>query len=93
MRLLDPALQDLTPHHLLLYWRYQVIRTIVDFCAAMGFVIGSACFFFTATETVALWMFLVGSLLFGVKPTIDVIRSAHLRRLPGQADSPLRGIS
>jgi hypothetical protein len=89
MRLLDPVLHDLTPHHLAVYWRYQVVRTLVDFGAAMCFTVGSAFFFFTATDTAALWLFLVGSILFALKPTIDVVRSAHLRRLPGQADSPL----
>ena len=72
-----------------MYWRYQVVRTAVDFGAAACFVIGSAFFFFTSTTTAADWLFLIGSLLFALKPTIDMVRSAHLRRLPGQADSPL----
>ena len=88
MKLLDPHLADLTPTHLELYWRYQVVRTLVDFGAAVCFVIGSAFFFFVSTTTEADWLFLVGSILFALKPTIDVVRSAHLRRLPGQADGP-----
>lgn len=85
MRLLDPSLHDLTPRHLEVYWRYQIVRTAVDFGAALCFVIGSAFFFFTATAIAADWLFLVGSILFAVKPTIDVTRSAHLVRLPGPA--------
>jgi hypothetical protein len=34
------------------------------------------------------WLFLFGSILFALKPTIDVIRSAHLERLPGQSLGP-----
>jgi hypothetical protein len=33
MKLLDPVLTDLTPRHLEIFWRYQVVRTAVDFGA------------------------------------------------------------
>jgi hypothetical protein len=81
-RLLDPALHDLSPRHIEVYWRYQVVRTAVDFGAAACFVVGSIFFFFERTTTLATWLFLVGSLLFAVKPTIDLVRSLHLNRLP-----------
>ena len=87
MRLLDPLLNDLTPHHLAVYWRYQVVRTLVDFAAAACFLVGSVFFFFTTTTLAADWLFLIGSILFAAKPTIDVVRSAHLKRLPGQANT------
>ena len=61
MRILDPVLNDLTPRHLEIFWRYQVVRTGVDFGAATCFVVGSACFFFASLSTVADWLFLVGS--------------------------------
>lgn len=82
MKLLDPALKDLSPRHLTVYWRYQVVRTAVDFGAALCFVVGSTFFFFASMVRAADWLFLVGSILFAVKPTIDLIRSVHLRRLP-----------
>lgn len=85
MRLLDPLLNDLTPRHLEIYRRYQIVRTAVDFGAAVCFVIGSAFFFFPSTTKAADWLFFIGSLLFAVKPTIDMVRSVHLKRLPGQA--------
>jgi hypothetical protein len=84
--LLDPVLHELSPRHLEIYWRYQVVRTGVDFGAALCFVVGSVFFFFDRTTTLATWLFLVGSVLFAVKPTIDMIRSVHLRRLPESAD-------
>jgi hypothetical protein len=89
VKLLDPLLNDLSPRHLEIYWRYQVVRTAVDFGAAICFVIGSAFFFFASLTTEADWLFLVGSLLFAVKPTIDMVRSGHLRRLPADRDSGL----
>lgn len=79
--MLDPLLNDLSPRHLEIYWRYQVVRTAVDFGAALCFVVGSAFFFFASMTVAADWLFLVGSILFAVKPTIDMIRSVHLRRL------------
>ncbi|MGI8753388.1 MAG: YrhK family protein [Acidimicrobiales bacterium] len=36
------------------------------------------------------WLFLVGSLLFALKPTIDLVRSAQLRKLPGHIEGPSR---
>lgn len=81
-RLLDPALHDLGPRHLEIFWRYQVVRTGVDFGAAVCFVVGSIFFFSESTTLAADWLFLVGSILFAVKPTIDLVRSVHLRRLP-----------
>ncbi|WP_375486740.1 YrhK family protein [uncultured Jatrophihabitans sp.] len=88
MKLLDPHLADLTPAHVALFWRYQVVRTLVDFGAAACFVVGSVCFFYASLTTEADWLFLVGSILFALKPTIDVVRALHLRRLPGQDDGP-----
>src|SRR5579875_147904 len=82
MKILDPILNDLTPRHIEIYWRYQVVRTGVDFGAATCFVAGSACFFFTSLSTTADWLFLIGSVLFATKPTIDMVRSLQLRRLP-----------
>jgi hypothetical protein len=90
-RLLDPALHDLSPRHLEIYWRYQVVRTGVDFGAALCFVVGSVLFFFERTTLAATWFFLVGSILFAIKPTIDLIRSVHLRRLPESDDSSSSG--
>jgi hypothetical protein len=82
MKLLDPVLNDLTPRHVEIFWRYQVVRTAVDFGAASCFVVGSAFFFFASMTTPADWLFLLGSILFAIKPTIDMVRSLHLRRLP-----------
>lgn len=92
-RLLDPHLADLTPAHVALFWRYQIVRTLVDFGAVVCFVIGSVLFFFAGTTTAADWLFLVGSILFALKPTIDVVRSAQLRKLPGQQDGPPHAVA
>ena len=81
-RMLDPVLRDLSPRHLEVYWRYQVVRTAVDFGAAVCFVVGSIFFFSESTTLLATWLFLLGSILFAVKPSIDLVRSVHLGKLP-----------
>lgn len=81
MKILDPILNDLSPRHIEIFWRYQVVRTGVDFSAAVCFVVGSALFFFATLSTPADWLFLVGSVLFALKPTIDMVRSLHLSRI------------
>ena len=88
MKAADLVLADLSPARLAVYARYQVVRTLVDFGAAACFVVGSLFFFSESTAIEADWLFLVGSVLFALKPTIDLVRAAHLRRLPGQADGP-----
>jgi len=87
MKLLDPLLADLSPRHVEIFWRYQVVRTAVDFGAASCFVLGSVFFFYKSMTLAADWLFLVGSILFAVKPTIDMTRSVHLRRLPALSAS------
>ncbi|SHF09431.1 YrhK-like protein [Loktanella atrilutea] len=65
---------------------YEIARTSVDFGAASCFVVGSIFFFWSTTETVALWLFLVGSILFAVKPTLKLSREIHLARIGDAAD-------
>jgi len=88
MMLLDPTLRDLTPRHIEIFWRYQVVRTGVDFGAASCFVVGSIFFFYASMSIPADWLFLTGSILFAIKPTIDMVRAVHLRRLPTNGAAP-----
>jgi hypothetical protein len=81
-KLLDPTLINLTPRHSAVYRDYQIVRVVVAFCAAACFVTGSVFFLFPGSTTVSAGLFLAGSILFAVKPTIDLVRSFHLRRIP-----------
>lgn len=82
VKLLDPTLHQISPRHLELFWRYQIVRTSVDFGAACCFVVGSIFFFYESMAIPACWLFLIGSILFAVKPSIDMVRSMHLKKLP-----------
>ncbi|MEQ8895880.1 MAG: YrhK family protein [Roseovarius sp.] len=61
-----------------LYAAYEIAHTIVDFSAAVSFLIGSVLFFWKESETAAIWFFVVGSVLFCVKPTLRLAREVHL---------------
>lgn len=78
----DPNRSIASPHHAKIYGFYEKLYTIIDFCAAMLFVVGSILFFYDALVFTGTWLFLVGSLLFGARPTVKLLREFHLARLP-----------
>jgi hypothetical protein len=61
---------------------YEVLYHANDFVAGLTFVIGSVLFFWPETEHDGTWLFLVGSILFTLRPAINVARDFHLTRLP-----------
>jgi flagellar biogenesis protein FliO len=63
-----------SPRHQQIWARYEIFYTIIDFSAALLFVVGSIYFFFPDASTEASWCFLFGSLFFAMKPTIRLIR-------------------
>lgn len=74
MSLFHPANRTKTPRHAEIWAAYQIAHTIVDFAAAGMFIVGSALFFFDSTQVAATWLFLIGSIFFGLKPTIRLAR-------------------
>ncbi len=72
--------------------RYQTAFLVVDFAAALQFVVGSVFFFFPAWQTAGTWLFLIGSLCFAVKPSLRLARQLHLRRLARKAEVTLEAL-
>ncbi len=68
------------------YAYFELVYTCVDFSAAACFTIGSVLFFWKSTETPAIWLFLIGSILFAAKPTLRLAREIKLVRM-GKLDS------
>ncbi|MBO0344595.1 YrhK family protein [Roseibium limicola] len=62
--------------------RYELARTLVEFLAAVMFIIGSVFFFYESLTYAGTWLFVVGSVLFAVRPTIRLMLELHLARLP-----------
>lgn len=61
-----------------LYARYELMHTLADFGAALSFVVGSVLFFFDGWRHVGTWLFLIGSVLFAVKPSLRLLRELRL---------------
>lgn len=61
---------------------YEMAITVVEFLAALLFLIGSVFFLYDALMYAGTWMFLIGSLFFIVRPTVRLMREFHLARLP-----------
>lgn len=85
MRLFYRENQDQNADTRRIYTLYEIARTSVDFAAAICFVIGSVLFFWPSVETQAIWLFVIGSIFFLVKPALKLSREIHLWRL-GQID-------
>lgn len=74
MRLFNPDNHTRSAEHKRIYAYCELAYTIVDVSAAVLFVIGSILFFSDSTTHVGTWLFLVGSVLFGLRPTIKLYR-------------------
>lgn len=81
MKMFDPDNHTRSAAHKKIYAFYTIAYTVVDFSAAVLFVIGSILFFSSSTTYAATWLFLIGSILFGVRPTLTLLRElAYVRQ-------------
>jgi len=83
-KLFRHELRSLTAKHRALTRNYEILYHVNDFVAGLTFVIGSLLFFSASTEYVGTWLFVVGSILFTLRPGINVARDLHLTRLPAE---------
>ena len=82
----NPDNRTRSDRHRRIYAIYEVIYTLVDFLAALLFLVGSVMFFYASLENPAIWCFVIGSLFFMMKPSIRVIREFHLLAIGDYAD-------
>jgi len=82
MKPFDQGLRTRSPRHEALTRRYEITRTVIEFLAALAFVVGSVLFFYPALVYAGTWFFVVGSVFFAVRPTIRLLLELHLARLP-----------
>lgn len=68
------------------YAAYELIYTIVDFSAALFFIIGSIFFFYEELMRAGTWLFLVGSVFFAAKPMLRLLRELKLARMGDTED-------
>jgi hypothetical protein len=80
MKIFQPKNNVESPEHERIYAIYEVWYTVVDFLAASLFLVGSVLFFWSSTQMPAIWMFVIGSICFALKPTLWLMRElSHLR--------------
>ncbi len=85
MAFYDPQTPTLSADHRRIHAAYEIAHTVVDFSAALLFVVGSILFFWEETTYAATWLFLIGSICFALKPTIKLLREVRYWRM-GQTD-------
>jgi hypothetical protein len=62
--------------------RYEMISIVNDFFIASWFLSGSVFFLYPSMEKVAIWLFIIGSAQFLIRPTIRLLAHLHIRRVP-----------
>ena len=78
----NPLTLKLGREELIIRRRYEVVSIINDFFIAIWFLVGSILFLFPKHETAAIWLFIIGSFQFLVRPTIRLISHIYIRRIP-----------
>ncbi|MHA3977221.1 YrhK family protein [Halovulum sp. GXIMD14794] len=81
MRFFHPGNRSRSDEHERIYAVYELWFTVVDFAAAICFVVGSILFFSEATTFAATWLFLIGSICFALKPSIRLAREWRYWRM------------
>lgn len=78
----NPLTLRLGHEELIIRRRYEVLSIINDFLIAIWFLVGSILFLFPEYEKAAIWLFIIGSFQFLVRPAIRLIGHLHIQRIP-----------
>lgn len=81
-RLFNRDNRSLTPAHEKTTTRYEIARTGIEFAAAVAFIVGSVFFFYDSLQYAGTWLFVIGSLLFAVRPAVRLAMEIQLVTLP-----------
>ncbi|GAB4348266.1 MAG: hypothetical protein Kow0026_02570 [Oricola sp.] len=86
MRIFAPGTRNLSTRHEMLFAAYELASTLVQVTAGFMFLVGSWMFFYKALETPAIWLFVIGSALFVIGPSLKLVRELHYARIGDYAD-------
>lgn len=78
MAIFDPQNATHSPAVRRVYAQSSMLVALINFLAAIAFIVGSVLFFNTATTTTGTWLFLIGSIFFAVSPTVTLLREMRL---------------
>lgn len=62
--------------------RYEVLSILNDFMVSLWFLAGSILFLYPTLETYAIWLFIIGSVQFLLRPMLRLASLIHLQKLP-----------
>lgn len=79
--LFDPRNRTRSPRHRRVAAYAALARIAAEFAAALLFLIGSVLFLDQSTTTLAVWLFVAGSVLFALRPAIGLVREVILIRM------------
>ena len=85
--LFDHENRTRTPVHAKTTTRYEIARTAVEFAAAVAFIVGSIFFFYDTLQYAGTWLFVIGSVLFAVRPAVRLAMEINLVALSGDSDN------
>jgi len=74
--------RQISERHDLINQYYELAITVIEFLAALLFLVGSVFFFYDRLVFAGTWMFVIGSVFFIIRPTIRLVRELHLANLP-----------
>ncbi len=77
-----PLTLKLGHEELIIRRRYEVLSIANDFLIAIWFLVGSVLFLFPEYEKAAIWLFIIGSFQFLIRPTIRLASHIHVKRVP-----------
>ncbi|WP_152208158.1 YrhK family protein [Marinobacter changyiensis] len=78
----NPLTLKLGGEELVIRRRYEVLSIINDFFIALWFLGGSILFLYPSLEKAAIWLFIIGSFQFLIRPTIRLVSHMHVKRIP-----------
>lgn len=78
----NPLTLRLGHEELVIRKRYEVLSIANDFLIAVWFLVGSVLFLYPSLAKPAVWMFIIGSFQFLIRPTIRLLSHIHLQRIP-----------
>ncbi|MEC9401498.1 MAG: YrhK family protein [Pseudomonadota bacterium] len=81
-KLFDHSLRTASQVHVETVRKYELYRTVVEFLAALTFLVGSVFFFYDSLMYAGTWLFVIGSVLFAVRPTVRLMLELRLANLP-----------
>lgn len=84
MTLFHPDNRNKSDHHKRIHRAFQIGYELVSFSAAVCFVVGSAFYFYESLHSAGTWLFLIGSVLFALKPVISLARELRYAALSRQ---------